>query len=138
MRLDFEFAQSQCWRRFLPMIGIPLSPQTQKQNATFGLPLCFCVRRRGALRSAGAGQRPANSLLHPAGRARGIRRHRTYQGEFFRIVQLLPLRGSLAHLRCAFVVLIRFRLSQRLHPQMHQPMSECQTEPQSYQSPKMT
>ena len=63
----------------------------------------------------------------PCGACAGDSKGRAYRPGPLRIYWLLPLRGSFARLRRAFVVLIRFRLSKLLRCPMRQSLSEWWT-----------
>ena len=63
----------------------------------------------------------------PCGACAGGSKGRAYRPGPLRIYWLLPLRGSPARLRRAFVVLIRFRLSRLLLRPMHQFVSKYWT-----------
>ena len=59
--------------------------------------------------------------------APGDSKGRAYRPGPLRIDTLLPLRGSLARLRRAFVVLIKFRLSMLLRRPVHESVSKWRT-----------
>ena len=95
-------------------MGIPLSATDEKRKSY----------PRVAFFSSVRGEKHA-----PCGACAGDSKGRAYRPGPLRIDQLLPLRGSPARLRRAFVVLIRFRLSRLLRRPMHQFVSNCRACP---------